>query len=450
MLFAIALVPILGLVGAAVDYSRANAARSAMQSALDTTALMVSRDAAANPSMSPDAVETLAKKYFAALYTNPDASGVTVSASFSAQTGNGSAVTISGTGVVHTDFMNIVNIPDINIGASSKTAWGNARMRVAMVLDNTGSMAQDGKMPALQTAAKNLIDQLSALAKTQGDVYISIIPFAKDVNVGASKYSQYWINWSGQSDTWDENNGSCSGGKTYKTKAACSSANAKYVWTPNQHSTWNGCVTDRDQNYDTLNTAPISGDKATPSTLFPAEQYNACPTPLMALSYDWTGLKAKVGAMKPNGGTNQAIGMAWGWQSLAMTDPLNAPAKNSNYTYRDAIILLSDGLNTQDRWPSYGNGNTQYTCAGGALCIDARQKQLCDNIKAIIDPKTNQPQYTIYTIQVNTGTPADPTSTVLQNCASSPDKFYMLTSANQIVAAFNSIGTSLTALHVAQ
>ena len=58
--------------------------------------------------------------------------------------------------------------------------------------------------------------------------------------------------------------------------------------------------------------------------------------------------------------------------------------------------------------------------------------------------------YTIYTIQVNTSTPADPTSTVLQNCATDPSKFFMLTSASQIVTTFNSIGTSLSQLRVAR
>jgi len=45
VMFGIAIVPILGFVGAAVDYARVNNARTAMQTALDTTALMISRDA---------------------------------------------------------------------------------------------------------------------------------------------------------------------------------------------------------------------------------------------------------------------------------------------------------------------------------------------------------------------------------------------------------------------
>jgi hypothetical protein len=60
-------------------------------------------------------------------------------------------------------------------------------------------MADDGKIPAMQTAAKNLVDQLSGLARTPGDIYISIIPFAKDVNGGASNYNQSWVDFT----DWD-------------------------------------------------------------------------------------------------------------------------------------------------------------------------------------------------------------------------------------------------------
>jgi hypothetical protein len=72
--------------------------------------------------------------------------------------------------------------------------------------------------------------------------------------------------------------------------------------------------------------------------------------------------------------------------------------------------------------------------------IDARQKILCDNAKAA--------NVTIYTVQVNTG--GDATSAVLQYCASSADKFYLVTSASQTMTVFNSIGTSLSRLRVAK
>ena len=46
--------------------------------------------------------------------------------------------------------------------------------------------------------------------------------------------------------------------------------------------------------------------------------------------------------------------------------------------------------------------------------------------------------------------PGDPTSTVLQNCASGLDKFFLVKSANQTLTVFNSIGTSLSKLRVAK
>ena len=44
VIFTLALLPIFAFVGAAVDYTRANNARTSMQSALDSTALMLSKD----------------------------------------------------------------------------------------------------------------------------------------------------------------------------------------------------------------------------------------------------------------------------------------------------------------------------------------------------------------------------------------------------------------------
>jgi Flp pilus assembly protein TadG len=431
VLFAIAAVPIISFVGAAIDYTRANTARSAMQAALDSTALMLGKDLT-DGTITSAQITAKATAYFTALYTNKDAKNVVVGATYTAASGATPAtILVSGSGVVNTDFMRVAGFPTLDFNSNSTSTWGNVRMRVAMALDNTGSMADDGKMPALQTAAKSLIDQLSALSKTDGDVYISIIPFAKDVNAGPSNYNQSWVDFS----AWDAINGTCSSTK-YTTKATCV-AKSK-TWTPSAHSTWNGCVWDRDKDtvppgfsspsgYDSVNAAPAAGNLP---TLFQAEQWTGCPVQLKPLSYDWAALKTLIGTMTPNGNTNQAIGLAWAWQSLASTAPLNAPAKEAAYTYKDAIILLSDGLNTQDRW---------YT---DATSIDNRQKTLCSNAKAA--------GITIYTIQVNTGSPGDPTSSVLQNCASSADKFYLVKSASQTLTVFNSIGTSLSKLRVAR
>jgi len=602
IIFAIALIPILTFVGAAVDYSRVNAARSSMQSALDSTALMLSRDLSQG-TVTPANLTTAANNYFKALYTDKDTQGPTVSASYATNTSSGSNVVLTASGSITTDFMRIAGFPTLGFSTSSTTAWGNAKMRVALALDNTGSMRDDNKLPALQNAVAGsggLIDQLSKLAKNPGDVYISVIPFAKVVNVGSTNYGQSWIDWTDwlNPPTQQPSNGSyqaslpinwhavgpdakcpfttsnagftCDASPTSNSNAStipssgtysgyicpsvdanshtnyngcwvstqvsttpgvfCSGSNscscpvdssnravsqckctgsgssksctgilydhnwtqpgpndttdnksqprvnAVVGWTNHQYtaanptptvlnawnqastnpiSTWTGCVTDRTQPNDATGVLPSGTNDQT--TLFPANEYlengnSYCSSsastqlePIIPLSYDWGSLKTAINAMQPTGGTNQAVGLAWAWQSLIPNGVLNAPAEDSTTTYNRVIIILSDGLNTEDRWPENGNGSSQ---ASGNP-IDTRQALLCSNLKSARDSKGNA-AYTIYAIQVNTSSPADATSTVLQNCASSPDKFFMLTSSTEILTTFQTIGTALSKLRVAQ
>ena len=114
-----------------------------------------------------------------------------------------------------------------------------------------------------------LVDQLSALAKNPGDIYISIVPFAKDVNLGTSFVNETWIDWS----LWDTQSatktwGTCSK-PSYTNRPTCK--NNSKTWTPDR-SKWTGCVTDRDQDYDTKNTPPTSSNAP---TMVVAEEYGS-------------------------------------------------------------------------------------------------------------------------------------------------------------------------------
>jgi von Willebrand factor type A domain len=270
------------------------------------------------------------------------------------------------------------------------------------------------------------LTQLKNAVVNNGDVYVSIVPFVKDINVDPVNYNQNWIDWT----DWNAINGSCSKNK-YTDKSTCLSHGK--VWTTANHNTWNGCVVDRGAsnapsvlNTDTNVTAPVP---LVADTLFSAEQYGSCPQALKPLSYDWSGMTTLVNNMSPGGNTNQAIGLALGWMSLVGGGPFpTPPAMDPNFKYQQVIILLTDGLNTQDRW---------YT---NQASIDARQAMTCANVKAA--------GITLYAVQVNTG--GDPTSTLLQNCASDSSKFFLLTSSSQIITTFTQIGTALSNLRVAK
>jgi Flp pilus assembly protein TadG len=425
IIFALASLPVVGLVGASVDYSRAGSVRADLQSALDATALMVSKTAATTSAAD---LQTAANSYFQVLFNRPEAQSTTITASYS--TDNGSSVTVSGTSTVNTNFINIIRIPQINISASSTVAWGSSKLRVALVLDNTGSMADDNKLANLKTASKNLLKTLQSAAQTAGDVQVAIIPFANGVNVGNGNVNEFWIDWGNYSTSggsgWGSN--SSSSWSSSSTSSSYSSGNwsssASSSWSSSSDkSKWQGCVMDRDQDYDIKNTVP---NKNTSSTLYPAIYSTYCPAPMMPLSSDWTGLSSKIDSMVATGSTNQTIGLVWGWQALTPGEPFDNPAMPADA--QQVIVMLTDGLNTENRWTT------------DPTKIDARTAKVCANIKAA--------GITLYTVQVKGN--GDATSAILQNCATDSSKFFALSSGSQIVTTFNTIGTKLAQLRIAK
>jgi len=425
-MFALAIVPVVGLTGAAIDYSRANSVRAAMQAAADSTALMLSKDAT---TLTPSQLTTKATAYFNALFNRSEAKSLAITPVYSNTAG--SQLTITASASVDSSFMKLMGYPQLNIGTTSTVKWGNQRLRVALALDNTGSMNDSGKIGALKTATNNLLTQLKNAATNNGDVYVSIVPFSKNVNVGSSNHGANWVDW----DDWDDDNGhdqstqTCTTAKTGKSGKSKKKCQTTTTWVPDNHNTWNGCVTDRDQNYDVNATVPTTSNNA---TLFPAEQYDSCPVQMMGLSYNWSSMTSLVNSMTADGTTNQTIGLVWAWMSLTGGGPFTIPSMDSNYQYKQIIILMSDGLNTEDRW--YGNGSDVSTQ------VDARMSTACTNAKAA--------GLTIYTVHVNTN--GDPTSTVLQNCATDNSKFFTVTSSGQLNTVFSTIGTNLTQLRISK
>lgn len=423
VIFAIAAVPMMAAVGCVIDYSRAASLRSRMQSAADAAALMVAKDAS---DLTASQIQDRATKYFLANLDAREAIGLKVKATYAPNAGNGASIDISATADIANQFAKFLNRDTLSVGTGSRATWGSARMRIALSLDVTGSMKDDGKIVALRDAVTKFINEMSSQSKNAGDVLISIVPFSKDVNVGTANKNANWLTF----NDWDEESGSCTGTTwfgleypipSFKTKTVCK--NSGYKWKAYNKKDWQGCVTDRNQPHDISSTPANSND-----TDYRAEYYEACGPEMMGLSSNWTLLKAKVAALIPNGNTNQPIGIAMAWQTLLTTSPWPAPAKENDASYIDAIIHLSDGENTENRW-SLSKSD-----------IDARQATLCNNAKSN--------KITLYMIQVNTD--GQPKQSVMENCASSADKFYMLTSGSQTVATFSDISKKLSALRISK
>jgi Flp pilus assembly protein TadG len=401
--FAFAMLPILGLVGAAVDYSHAISIRVALQGALDSTALKLSKQAS---SLTSKQLQSSAQNYFKGVFQRPEANSVSITATYTTS-GGGSQVTVDGSAAMATSFMQILGYNSLNVTGASTVKWGMSKLRVALVLDNTGSMAQSGKMPALQTASHQLLQQLQNASNNPGDVQVAIVPFTTDVNIGNSNKNNGWLKWS------------YSGSGPFGTTTTVTV----------DPSTWSGCVTDRDQNYDVQNSNPAGSTAAE----IPADNpLFGCPPQIMPLGHDWTAANNLIDQMKPLGETNLTIGLVWGWQALSTGAPLNAPGLPPNTN--QAIVFMTDGFNTANRWNNvlFGSGTT--------AAIDARTALVCSNIKAA--------GITIYAIQVDSSGESPP-STLLQNCASDTSKWFYLQNPGELVTVFTQIGTALSQLYIA-
>jgi Flp pilus assembly protein TadG len=428
IMFGIAAVPLFLAGGAAIDYERAINAKTMLQASLDSAALY-----AAALTVTDDATLTLkSKPYVVTNYNNVgEATLSNYGAHFDPTT---FSIQVTGQVAMKTWFMAIVGQTDLPVTAFATAKRTGAKLEVALVLDNTGSMGQSGKIEAEIAATKSLLVQLQGMAVNPDDVYASIIPFDIGVNVNTTNAAATWVGWNDYGTCRDVD------GKIQSPITRQQCKNKNMAWTLNtvaQRANWNGCVTDRGDvlapavgNFDTNATLPNIAD---PATLFQAVN-SGCVQKAMSLSNNWAAMTATVNAMAPNSNTNQNIGLAHGWMSLNGGGPYTVPTLNPSYTYQKAVVLLTDGLNTGYRWKN------DSASSSNPAPIDARENLTCTNMKA--------EGIVVYTVQVNTGT--DPVSPILQSCASDPSKFFYLTSATQINTAFASIGQSLGKMYLSQ
>ena len=378
---AIALVPVLLGAGAGVDLGRAMVVRTRLAEALDAAALAVG----AAKNLNPTQMQALAQNYFTANYNVSGSFGVPGQVAVTTGT---NTVTVSDSVPMPTVLMKLAGLNTVDISYSSQVVWGQTKLWVSLVLDNTGSMTQKdangiSKISALQTATTQLLSTLQGVAQNTGDIMVSIVPFTTGVNIGKTNNTASWLTFA----PWDAV-GAGDGAYRNSQGQDCQQGTPGCNWVAfdPSHSTWTGCVMDRDQDNDVENTAPNPADVTTlfpaaPSTLYahtPANSWKfACPEQLVPLTdiYSQSGYSAltgEVNGMVANGTTDQPLGFAMGWMTLTNSAPFSPGAMPSDTT--PIVIIVSDGLNTQDRWT--GDGQNEDTQA------DQREAMVCSNMKA--------------------------------------------------------------------
>ncbi len=146
MIFAFSAIPIIVLIGGAVDFSRASLLRMKMQDALDATSIMLAKEASTSTA---DQLKTDANSLFTAQFKQPEVENLGLDPRY---TSGEQQLTLSGSASLKTVFIDLVGINSLAFDGSSTVNWGNKGLQVALVLDNTGSMSSNGKLAALKSA----------------------------------------------------------------------------------------------------------------------------------------------------------------------------------------------------------------------------------------------------------------------------------------------------------
>lgn len=227
--------------GVALDISRLISARHTLQDAVDSANLALARMPA---STSPAVLKSTAEAWIKA---NVDDGQVTNLQIGTPERTLGQ-IKLRATADVNA-LLTAVKLP---VEGNSVVKYGTSHIELALVLDNTGSMGDSGKLEALKTAAKTLVDKLSESAKLSGDpdaLKIGVVPFSISVNVGSANSTAAWI--TGVQPT--------AYGKDIFTTA---STNRFTLFTRMQRP-WGGCVESRPMPYDIQDTAPTAGTGGT-------------------------------------------------------------------------------------------------------------------------------------------------------------------------------------------
>ena len=118
VLFAFLAVPIIALMGGAVDFGRANLMRVKMQNALDATSFKLAKE---KSSATASQLQTDANTFFNAQFKQPEVKNLTLNVQYNS---GDQQLTLSGSASLKTAFIGLVGIDLLAFDGSSTVKWG--------------------------------------------------------------------------------------------------------------------------------------------------------------------------------------------------------------------------------------------------------------------------------------------------------------------------------------
>ncbi|MCX7560848.1 Tad domain-containing protein [Sulfitobacter sp. F26204] len=372
-------------------------------------------------------------------------------------------VTVDASTTINTQFMDFMGVDTLNVPAISAAEEKVNKVEISMVLDISGSMRYNDKMPNLREAAGAFLD---AVLKPENEdlISVSVIPYTAQVNAGEDIFDlmdvQQDHSWSYCIDFTDAD---------FNNSAIYAGFGGSEPYKHMQHFDVSGSFNGQSSGTDNISNPGCP--KRDFETIYPFSQNKAL-------------LKARINQFQPRANTAIHLGMKWGvgmldpeWQSFnAVLPDIDAAFRSRPAAYSDpdvpgsnetlkTIILMTDGENvtTQrindnyyanyNHWRHWSNyplnwylnryvrsrdhwkwKYTKYT-PGHA---DSLLSNICDAAK--------DNNIVIWSIGFEV---TDHGADVMRDCASSPSHFFRVEGV-EIKEAFESIARQINQLRLTQ
>jgi len=503
VIFAIVFSAVFLAVAVCIDYARTATQYVRVQNAVDAAALAASHRLGLPDQDSQGPAD--AQAYFDANISRHKTVGKLTSVSLDAGKGE---VAATAHGDMLTSLLKAVGIRQIGFNNRSLVKKGKGTVEVALVLDNSGSMAGQ-PIADLRTAAQSLVTVLYAGYEGTDKVKIAVVPFAASVNVGPHHATAPWMDQTGIAPTHLEN---------------FAEPRTRFDLLAQMGVPWRGCVEVRPAPYDVTDAVPTLVNPATlfvpmfapdepdaansggayygnsyisdtggscpvpprtclrfsrhgnclewsvPPPLAPAEaQARTCKydgasvssqgpnylcdsQPIMPLTTDKAGVQGMIGGLTAKGGTNILEGLMWGWRVLSPEPPFTEGRPYTNPENTKYLILMTDGENWHQAQANHNKSS--YHSFGYAVKGRLGTTYTSSALVAQMNAKTlagctnaKAAGIKIYTVAFRLTDSA--TLSMLASCASSAGEAYTAADGAALIQAFESIAREIAKLRIA-
>src|SRR5581483_3962852 len=382
MMFGLLMIPLVAIVGLAIDFGRVYSVRFQTQAALAAGALAAARMAQISTSNITTQAQTAATAYF---NQAKPSDVVTSTLTFSPNSAN-TQFTVTADSWVRTPFLSVLNYlfhqasqsgaPSACQGngfgcvsvtttataalcpsdACSGGGNGGSNVEIALMLDVTGSMCSPcTKIQAVQSAAKDLINIVVWADQSQYYSRVALAPFADAVNVGSTLAPLVRRTVTNNTSSTPQTFTSSDMSNTAKQPTS------KWIKYPKASgsgtNTWmisSKCVTER--------IGAQAYTDASPATAFVGKGYfgandTSCTVAgsysdaeinsIFPLTNDTTSLNRRIDKLATGGSTAGHLGTAWAWYLLSPNwNTVFQQAFPSSYaagSYSDLTTLNSNG-----------------------------------------------------------------------------------------------------------